>query len=67
MTTERRRIDVHHHIIPKHYVEWLEQSGISHAGGTHFPHWSADATIDLMDRHEIATGILYPFRGRDGS
>jgi hypothetical protein len=53
---ERRRIDVHQHIIPKHYVEWLEQSGISHAGGTHIPTWSADATINLMDRHGIATG-----------
>ena len=58
MTIERRRIDVHQHIIPKRYAEWLEQSGISDAGGTHFPAWSAEATIELMDRHEIATGIL---------
>jgi predicted TIM-barrel fold metal-dependent hydrolase len=58
MTMERRRIDVHQHIIPKPYAEWLEQSGISDAGGTHFPAWSAEATIKLMDRHEIATGIL---------
>ena len=55
---ERRRIDVHQHILPPGYVDWLHDSGLQDSGGTPFPSWTAGATIDLMDRHEIATGIL---------
>jgi 6-methylsalicylate decarboxylase len=54
----RRRIDVHHHILPNNYVAWLQQSGINDAGGSPLPDWSAEAALELMDRHEIATAIL---------
>jgi 6-methylsalicylate decarboxylase len=54
----RQRIDVHQHVLPLSYVEWLRSRGIYDAGGTPFPSWSAAATIELMDRYEIATGIL---------
>ena len=55
---ERRRIDVHQHILPPSYVQWLHDSGIKDSGGTPFPVWSVEATVELMDRHDIATGIL---------
>jgi predicted TIM-barrel fold metal-dependent hydrolase len=53
-----RRIDVHQHIVPPAYLDWLKASGIADAGGTHFPTWSAAETVELMDRHGIATGIV---------
>lgn len=55
---QRRRIDVHQHILPPNYVDWLNDNGIKDSGGTPFPSWSAAATVELMDRHEITTGIL---------
>jgi len=51
------RIDVHHHIIPPDYVTALARSGITSAGGVPFPHWSPQNTLDVMDRHGIATAI----------
>jgi predicted TIM-barrel fold metal-dependent hydrolase len=56
--TARRRIDVHHHVIPPAYAAWLRENGVSAAGGRELPQWSVVETLALMDRHEIATAIL---------
>jgi 6-methylsalicylate decarboxylase len=53
-----RRIDVHHHIVPAAYVEWLKASGIPDAGGRAFPEWSVESTLRLMDEQSIATAIV---------
>ena len=53
-----RRIDVHHHIVPPPYVEWLRSKGLHDAGGRELPAWSAEETLRLMDAHDIATAVV---------
>jgi hypothetical protein len=48
-----RRIDVHHHILPPSYVEWLRGVGIHEAGGRILPAWSPDAALRVMEEHFI--------------
>ncbi|MEU6745247.1 amidohydrolase family protein [Spirillospora sp. NPDC046719] len=52
------RIDVHQHLLPEPYVQWLRSEGIGQAGGRELPAWSADSAIAMMDDHSISTGIL---------
>lgn len=54
----RRRIDVHHHVIPPAYAAWLRERGVDEASGRDLPAWSVEDTLALMERHEIATAIL---------
>lgn len=51
------RIDVHHHILPPVYTSALAKIGIKSAGGTPFPYWNAQQSLDVMDRNGIATAI----------
>lgn len=53
----RRRIDVHHHVVPPPYAEWLRGRG-SEAGGLPIPSWSEEEALHLMDRHEIEMSIM---------
>ncbi|MEV0663795.1 amidohydrolase family protein [Actinomadura luteofluorescens] len=52
------RIDVHQHLLPEPYVQWLRSKGIGQAGGRELPAWSADSAIAMMDDHSISTGML---------
>jgi len=52
------RIDVHQHLLPPSYVQWLRKHGIAHAGGRDLPDWSAEAALALMDQIGTATAIL---------
>ena len=54
----RGRIDVHHHILPPAYAEWLASNGLRDAGGRELPAWSVEETLALMDAHEIATAVV---------
>lgn len=54
----RRRIDVHHHIVPPAYVAWLASAGVSDAGGRALPAWSVDEALTLMESHDVATAIV---------
>lgn len=54
----RRRIDVHHHILPPSYVEWLRGVGIHEAGGRDLPAWSRQAALRVMEEHLIETAIV---------
>jgi len=56
--TARRRIDVHHHILPPRYTSWLRAQGIDDAGGRELPAWSAPDTLAMMDEREIAKAIV---------
>ena len=56
--TQRRRIDVHHHILPPRYSSWLRAQGVSDAGGRELPAWSVEETLRLMDEREIAKAIV---------
>ena len=51
------RIDVHHHVVPPTYADFLKDSGIR-PGGVDVPSWTAERAIRLMDRNGIATSVL---------
>jgi predicted TIM-barrel fold metal-dependent hydrolase len=55
---ERRLIDVHHHIVPKEYVEALEKRGVRKALGVRFPKWSAEKSLEVMDQYGISAAVL---------
>ncbi len=57
MAAAPHRIDVHHHILPAEYVNALADVGVTTVGRVKFPTWSVETTLDLMDRHGIATAI----------
>jgi predicted TIM-barrel fold metal-dependent hydrolase len=52
------RIDVHQHMVPPAYAEWLRSKGIRDAGGRELPPWSVEDALRLMDDHDIAAGVL---------
>jgi predicted TIM-barrel fold metal-dependent hydrolase len=51
-------IDVHHHARPVGYIDALAKLGITAVGGRSIPQWQREPTLELMDRHGIATAIL---------
>lgn len=57
MSAHPRRIDIHHHILPRLYLERLKSIGVTKALGVEFPDWSPDSALSLMDKMDIATGI----------
>lgn len=52
-----RRIDVHQHIIPPLYRDYLQAQGISQLGGIDLPEWSPELALAQMDAQGIATAI----------
>ena len=56
MSGEPRRIDVHQHVIPPLYGEWLRENDPE--TGMPRPSWSAPDALGFMDANGIATGIL---------
>lgn len=57
MNDRPHRIDVHHHILPPEYVGALAGLGITGGGGIAFPAWSAESTLEMMDRQGIAAAV----------
>ncbi|HVN87055.1 MAG TPA: amidohydrolase family protein [Candidatus Binatia bacterium] len=53
-----QRIDVHQHVVPPAYADWLRSNGLREAGGRELPQWSVEDALRVMDDHQIATGIL---------
>ncbi|MFE4499739.1 amidohydrolase family protein [Rhodococcus sp. NPDC056743] len=53
-----KRIDVHQHILPPEYGDWLYKQGVVGAGGINLPEWSVDGALDVMDTFGIARSIL---------
>ncbi|WP_198380454.1 amidohydrolase family protein [Roseomonas sp. KE2513] len=52
------RIDVHHHILPAHYVETVGPGPIGSQGSSgRVPAWSLEGAIGLMDEAGISTAI----------
>lgn len=57
-----RRIDVHQHLVPRPYADWLHTRGIAEAGGRELPVWSADEalveTAHALDTRGASGGVL---------
>ena len=50
-------IDVHHHILPKVYIQSLAKIGITKTNNLPFPRWNTQRSIDAMDRNGIRAAI----------
>lgn len=51
------RIDVHHHLVPPAYADFLRAKG-HRPGGVDVPNWSPERSLHLMDRNGIVASIL---------
>ena len=51
------RIDVHHHVLPRFFVETLERVGNLTSFGALLSDWSLDAHLAVMDKIKIAVGM----------
>ncbi len=51
-------IDLHLHIVPKKYVKDLSDKGVKTGLGAHFPNWSENKALEVMDRNGISTSII---------
>lgn len=56
--TDPYRIDVHHHLLPQFYIDAQIAAGITGTAYRAFPEWSAEISLGLMERLNIATTIL---------
>ena len=52
------KIDVHHHIAPKEYVEKLKQIGVTESLGVSFPKWTPETSVSFMNKVGIKTAIV---------
>jgi predicted TIM-barrel fold metal-dependent hydrolase len=57
MTTNRNRIDLHHHVIAPELRMALANLGIDWTGGTGLPPWSMSSALEHMSRHGIASAV----------
>src|SRR5262245_14962666 len=57
MSYNPKRIDVHHHILPPKFIDWLNENHPEWTGGPDLPKWSPEIAIETMDRNGIATAI----------
>jgi predicted TIM-barrel fold metal-dependent hydrolase len=57
MTTQHKRIDVHHHVLPPHFVAAQNRRGVDWTGGPGAPRWNLDLALETMERHDIATAM----------
>ncbi len=51
------KIDVHHHIVPKEYVERLKEINITDSLGVDFPKWTPETSLSFMKKVGIETSI----------
>jgi hypothetical protein len=55
MAKNTKRIDVHHHITPKEYVEKLKSIGITESLGVPFPDWTPESSLKFMKKLELGS------------
>jgi predicted TIM-barrel fold metal-dependent hydrolase len=58
MSKKTKRIDVHHHILPKEYVEKLKEINITKSLGADFPKWTPETSLSFMKKVGIETAIV---------
>jgi len=52
------KIDVHHHIFPKEYVDTLKSVGVANTFGIEFPKWIVDTSLSKMKDNGIKIAML---------
>jgi predicted TIM-barrel fold metal-dependent hydrolase len=52
------KIDVHHHIFPKEYVDALKKAGVENSFGVDFPDWTAETSLKHMKKNGIQIAML---------
>jgi 6-methylsalicylate decarboxylase len=57
MTTNPRRIDVHHHVLPPKFMAHLKSQGIAWTGGPVLFDWDVPIALEMMERQGIATAV----------
>jgi len=57
MTTNTRRIDVHHHVLPPHFSSALDSLGVDWTGGPEKPQWSHSMAREMMDSEGISAAV----------
>lgn len=57
MSSNPRRIDVHHHLQPPKFIAWLNENHPEWTGGPDIPHWTPEIGLEVMDRNGIETAI----------
>lgn len=71
MSGQEGFIDVHHHARPPHYAATLAMVGVMQQADRPVPEWRKEESLEMMERHNIATAILslpdaeYVCRDRD--
>lgn len=53
-----KKIDVHHHIFPKAYVDALKNAGVKNSIGVDFPKWTIDTSLKKMKEYGIKIAML---------
>lgn len=56
-TKEPYRFDVHHHVLPKFYMQILEKVSSTVMFGLQLPDWSLEEHLAVMDKNKIAIGM----------
>src|SRR5262245_43454124 len=57
MTTHAHRIDVHHHVLPPHFVSALNGLNIDWTGGPEVPQWTHSMARETMEQAGIAAAV----------
>jgi len=57
-TIKNKKIDTHHHIVPKEYIEMLEEINITSSLGVDFPKWTPETSLAFMKKVGIETSIV---------
>lgn len=52
------KIDVHHHIFPKEYVDALKEVGVNDTLGFPFPNWTPKTSIKGMDSNGVKMALI---------
>lgn len=54
----KKTIDVHHHFYTQEYIKELSSIGVVEGGGSQFPKWEPEKSLEVMERYGIDVSIL---------
>lgn len=56
--TSTGAIDVHHHLVPRAFVDVVTRRGVDRIAGAPLPPWTPERSLAVMNEHDIGTAIL---------